>query len=244
MTKLPHFVLDDPTLFEADKALAARENAKPRRGYLGMSAIGDPCARKLWYEVYDPLQDEFDAATLKRFADGHRSEDLMAERIRLVKGIEMHTVDPQTGRQFAHSDFNGRFKGHMDGVVLGLIQSPATWHVWEGKCVNDAKFAKLKKLKAERGEKQTLKEWDEVYYAQAQCYMGYADLTRHWLTVCTPGGRDWDAVRTEFNKEDFEALKDKAKRIFEARAPLARVSNDPNWFLCKWCKYQVKCHGA
>jgi len=244
MTKIPTRPIKDQTLDAADRALEEVENNKPRRNYLGMSAIGDACPRKLWYEFHDPLPEQFDAETLKRFSDGHRSEDLMAERIRLVKGLTLHTVDPQTGNQFAHADFGNRFKGHMDGVVLGLIQAPKTWHVWEGKCVNDIKFAKLKKLKADRGEKEALKEWDAVYYAQAQCYMGYAELTRHWLTVCTPGGREWDAVRTDFNKKDFDELKDKAKRILEARAPLARVSNDPSWHVCKWCKYQVKCHGA
>jgi hypothetical protein len=209
-----------------------------------MSAIGDPCSRKLWYNYHDPLQENFDAATLRRFEDGHRSEDLMANRIRLVDGLTFMTLDPNTGRQWELSDFDGKLKGHMDGVIQGILQAPKSWHVWEGKCVNEKKFAKLKNLKLELGEKQALKEWDAVYYAQAQMYMGYTGMKRHYLTACTPGGRDWDSVRTEFDDTEFEKLKDKAKRILEAKAPLAKVSNDPNWFYCKFCIYKERCHGT
>jgi hypothetical protein len=244
MALLPPRAIQDPTLAAVDKAMEEREARMPRRTYLGMSAIGGECSRKLWYSYHQPEPERFNAATLRRFADGHRSEDLMADRLRLVDGITFLTLDPESGRQFEVTDLDGRFKGHMDGVIKGILQAPHSWHVWEGKCVNEKKFAKFQSLKQKRGEKETLKEWDPVYYAQAQCYMGYAEMSRHYLTVCTPGGRDWDSCRTEFNKADFEAIKDKAKRILEARVPLAKISNDPNWHVCKWCHYSEKCHGT
>jgi hypothetical protein len=243
MVNLPEEFFTDPTLAAADRELEARARLQPRRTYLGMSAIGRSCERQLWYDYHQPLPPDFDALTLKRFEDGHRSEDLMAMRLRMAPDVQLWTVDPDTGQQFACTDFDDKFKGHLDGVILGLHQAPQTPHVWEGKCVNEKKFKSLQTLKTMRGEKNTLIEWDPVYYAQAQCYMGYYDLHRHYLTVCTPGGRDWDSVRTEFNKEAFEKIKDKARRILNAKAPLAKLRNDPNFFECKWCSYQKVCHG-
>ena len=243
MAPLPPLALPDPTLAAADRALEGAETGKARRRYLGMSSIGDACERKLWisyHAYYTPAP--FDAATLKRFADGHASEDVLANRLRLVPGLTLMTVDPGTGWQWALSDYDGRFKGHMDGVMLGLIQAPTAWHVWEAKSTGEKKFGELSKFKAKLGEKQALKAWNPVYWTQAQCYMGYAGIDRHYLTACTPGARDWMSVRTEFDPIAFLQAKDKAARILNAKGPLARVSNDPSWFQCRMCEFAEPCH--
>lgn len=244
MALLPPLSNPDPTLEAADRELETRAFREPKRRYLGMSAVGHPCSRRLWYEFHQPIQERHSAPTIKRFEDGHRAEDLMASRLRMVPGIQLWTVDPDTGCQFEYTDFDGNFSGHMDGVVLGLIQAPKTPHVWEGKCVNEKKFNELRKIKAQLGEKAALEKWDYTYFCQAQAYMGYAELPRHYLTVCTPGVRDWDSVRTEFNPAVFEAIKDKARRILESKFPLAKVSNDPAWFVCRFCHYASRCHGG
>jgi hypothetical protein len=74
--------------------------------------------------------------------------------------------------------------------------------------------------------------------------MGYAELTRHYTVVCTPGVREWTSMRTEFDPVAFTVLRDKAERILSARAPLARLSNDPSWYACKWCSWHGECHGV
>ena len=243
MAALPPIAQIDPTLEAADAALVAVERARPGRDYLGMSALGDECSRRLWYSVHDPLQEQFDAATLKRFADGNDCEQVLINRIRLVSGITLLTLDPHTGRQYRLEGCDGKLKGHPDGFVLGLLQSPKTWHVFEVKACGEKTFNKLVKLKAEKGEKNALAAFNPIYHIQAQLYMGYAELTRHWLVCCTPGARDWISVRTEFDPVAFETLKDKAERILNARAPLAKLSNDPSWWICRTCQYHARCHG-
>lgn len=244
MAPIPPVAQPDPTLEASDRALETVERARPRRTYLGMSALGDECSRKLWFDYHDPLPQLHDAATFKRFLDGHVSEDVLVNRIRLVSGLSLLSIDPDTGRQWALEDFEGRLRGHMDGVVIGLLQAPQTWHIFEAKCSGEKIYAKLAKMKAEKGEKQALRAWNVTYWVQAQLYMGYAKLTRHWLVCCTPGARDWIGVRTEFDPVEFEALRDKARRILDARAPLAKLSNDPSWYACKWCHYHTRCHGG
>lgn len=242
MVKIPN-ILNDPTLAAADEAMVQAEAAKPRRTYLGMSQIGDPCSRKLWYGFHDPLPRAIPASGLRAINDGHNSEAVMAARLKAIEGVELHTEN-EDGSQFEVSDFDGKFSGHLDGAIHGLLQAPKTWHVWEAKAVNEKKFKKFRDLKGTMGEKNTLMAWDEIYYAQAQCYMGYTGMHRHYLTVSTPGVRDWDAVRTEFNVKDFEKLKDKANRIINANAPLAKLSNDPSWYQCGYCEYRERCHGT
>lgn len=242
MVALPITIAIDPTLEAADAAMVEISKRERRRSYLGMSSIGDPCSRKLWYGYHTTHREVFTAETLKRFADGHASEDVMADRLRLVDGVTLMTVDPATGRQWELTDFDGRFAGHMDGKIIGLKQAPRTLHVWEGKAVNEKSFEKFKSLKRTLGEKDALKEWNGVYWHQAQSYMGYSKLTRSYMTVCTPGVREWDSVRTEFDPLAFEAIKDKAERILNAKVPLTRISNTPTWWQCDWCHHKTECH--
>jgi hypothetical protein len=235
----------DPTLAAIDRELEKRAAVEPRRSYLGASAIGDACERKLWYSIRpDVPRQPFNAASLKRFADGHHGELVMAERLRLVRGVELWTVDEHTGGQIGGVLFDGRFQWHVDGVIRGLLQAPATPHIWEHKQVGQKKFDEFKKLKRQYGEKATLQVWDDVYYAQGIEYMELLDLDRHYLTVSTPGGRDFDSCRTEANPTMARSLIGKAKRILDAKEPPARLSDRPEYFKCKWCDYREVCHSG
>jgi hypothetical protein len=231
----------DSTLDAADRALEAKALEEQPRGYLGMSSIGDSCSRKLWYQFRHAGREKFDALTLKRFADGHRTEDLIIDRLRLVEGLDLFSTN-EAGGQLRVTDHGGHFSGHLDGTVDGLLQAPKTRHVLEVKCVGDKKFAEFRKAVADLGEKAALKKWNPVYYAQAQAYMHYTGLPRHYLVVATAGGRDWASARTEYNAADALQLVTKAKRIIDAQEPPERVSNKSDWYECKWCTFSGICH--
>lgn len=244
MPTLPPLPIACPTLEAADRALEASSPASVGRPYLGMSGIGAECERQSWYSYRWCKRIQHDAETLKRFADGHAGEALQAERLQAVDGITLLTFDPETGSQFGFSDVRDHFKGHMDGAIVGLLQAPKTWHVWEHKSVGEKKYNKLLKLKAELGEKASLEKWDTTYYAQAVLYMHYSGMDRHYLTCSTPGGRSTIAVRTEANEAAALRLIAKAERIIGAAEPPSRISEDASFYLCRWCAYSDICHGT
>jgi hypothetical protein len=233
----------DPTLDAVDAAIEERGNAQPHRPYLGMSEIGRSCTRALWYGFRWCSGKSFDAATLKRFADGHRGEDIQAARLRLVDGITLHATDPRTpGKQFGYRDIGGHFRGHMDGVIRGLLQAPTRWHVWEHKQVAEKKQKALVKAIAEQGEKGALRAWDGVYYDQAVLYMHYADLDRHYLTCASAGGRHTVSTRTNADPERAAVLIGRAQLVINSPVPLAKVSDKPDGYSCRWCDHQEVCH--
>ena len=232
----------DPTLEAVDRAIEAAENARPGRDYLGMSAVGHPCERNLWYSWRWTAKAQFDAETLKRFADGHAGEDVQVARLRMVDGIELHTTDPATGEQFGLEGCSGHLKGHMDGAILGLLQAASTWHVYEHKQTAEKKQKELAALIVKHGEKGALAHWNEVYFAQAQLYMHYSGMERHYLTCSTPGGRSTISVRTDYDKAAALRIVAKAERIVAAKEPPARMTNDPSFFMCKWCPFSEQCH--
>lgn len=231
-----------PTLAAMAAAMEGAQDMAPRP-YLGVSQIGHPCARHLWLSFHFAEERRMPAPALRAIEDGHLGEDVMAERLRLVPGVKLQTVDSATGKQWAVEACGGHVRGHLDGIIVGLLEAPKTPHVWEHKQVNEKKFAMLKKLVDTHGEKRALAHWDVVYHGQALVYMELRKLTRHYLTVGTPGGRDYVSVRTEADPGRAQALLTRAEQVIRADEPPLRLSEDPAWFECKWCPYHAQCHG-
>lgn len=240
MVSLPQPV--DATLELSDRALERAENNRLPRPYLGMSAVGASCAKALWLSFRWASVRSFDAATLKRFADGHATEAVAIERLKMADGIELHDVIEGTTQQFGYQDHQGHFRGHMDGVILGLVQAPKTWHVLEIKAVSEEKFRALERTRVKVGEKQTLREWNAVYYAQAVLYMDYAGLDRHYTVVCTPGGRRWTSLRTNADPAEAMRLRKRARAIIESVSAPDGISDNADYFECKWCEHSAVCH--
>ena len=230
--------MQDPTLLALDEAL---ENAQHReaRPYLGASGIGENCDRKLWMNFRWTKRPFIEAAGIRRIEDGHRGERVLADWLRLVVDL---STEKEPGVQHSFEDHGGHFRGSCDGLVTGLLQSPDTLHVWECKIVNEQKFKKVSSLKATRGEENALKEWDYIYYAQAQVYMHYFGAKRHYMTVGSPGVRDIVSILTDYSEAEAKRLIEKAKRIIFATRPPSKVSEDPAWHECKFCHLNGLCH--
>jgi len=95
-----------------DAALKAAHGAQPPRDYLGGSRIGEPCARRLAFEVtLTPVDDgkQFEGRLLRIFDAGHQFEDLAIRWLR-VAGFDLRTRG-HDGRQFGFSVAGGRMRG-------------------------------------------------------------------------------------------------------------------------------------
>jgi len=237
MANLSAFELD-PTLEAIDRAIEATQENRPQNGRLYMSQIGRPCDREIWYNVNDYPREPFTAKTLKMFECGNIAEELMAKRLRMLPHIELHTLAPD-GKQFKFSDFDNRFSGRIDGAILGLIEAPKTWHAWEHK--SSEKMSDLIKAKTQYGIKKALEVWNYAYYTTAVLYMHYGEFTRHYMTVSTPGGRQYTSVRTEENQELAKSLIAKSRRILDAKEPPVRISEYRSHFVCKNCDFRKIC---
>ena len=233
----------DPTLALVDEAYSKKQNEEQVRPYLGMSGAGEDCLRKLFYSFRWALPNVFDATTHKRFEDGHRTEDLIGNRLKLAKELTVNLVDPETGKQFEFVDIGGHFLGHTDGDILGILQAPKTRHLLEIKCCNDDKLAKLVKLKAEVGEKNALKAWDAIYYVQHTLYMYYAGLTRGYLICTSPGGRTWVSCRTNADTDEAVRQIKKAEIVIESEDLPPQGYPSETFYKCRWCEYSGLCWG-
>jgi CRISPR/Cas system-associated exonuclease Cas4 (RecB family) len=241
MAKIPK--RGDPTIDALKKKIYENQFDEKPRDYLGASLIGNPCARQIWYSFNNYPREPFSAETLMRFEDGHRTEDLTAERLRSIEGITLWT-HKEDGSQYGFSAFNGKFKGHCDGVIQGLKQAPSSIHVWECKASEYKKYNEFTKVKAKHGDKDTLKNWNENYYIQANLYMHFLQIDRHYTTVAYAGGRNYQSCRTDYDPVVAEMAIDKAEKIINTKEPPKKISEKPDFYICKWCDYRKVCHGT
>ena len=203
------------------------------RGHLGASQIGAPCERALWYGFRWALKVKHAGRLLRLFETGQLAEQRFVAELRAA-GIEVHELD-ETGAQFSVSSCRGHFGGSMDGVALGLLEAPKTWHVLEFKTHSAKSFAALKKDGVEKSKPE--------HAAQMQVYMHLAGLERAFYLAVN---KDTDELYSERLRHDEAAalrLIAKAERVIGAGEPPTRISEDASFYLCRWCAYSDICHG-
>ena len=212
----------------------ARGDSQASRGYLGASQIGKECERYLWY-CFRVLggKPSFDGRMYRLFETGNLAEARFVAELRGI-GCEVHEVG-EDGKQIAVSALGGHFKGHMDGVALGIPEAPKTWHVLEFKTHNAKSWEKLRSV----GVKAAKPE----HYAQMQVYMGLAGLTRALYLAVNKDTDELYDERIEFNAKEFKIFMAKAERIIRANEPPLRISTRPDDFRCKFCDAFDACWG-
>lgn len=221
-----------PTL-SAIHASYERQQGDGLREHLGASQVGKPCERALWFDFRWVTPAQFDGRMLRLFETGQLEEARLVRNLRAT-GATVLEVDPQTGRQFRVEAHGGHFGGSLDGVALGVLEAPKTWHVVEFKTHSAKSFAELTAKGVIAAKPQ--------HAAQMQVYMHLTGITRAlYIAVC----KNTDALhveRIEADRAEGERLLARAGRVINAVRPPSRISEDPNWFECRFCSHHAVCH--
>jgi hypothetical protein len=220
-----------------DNALV-EQNRQQRRNYLGGSRIGEPCARKLVYEItHTPIDvgKGFNGQTLRIFDAGHQFETLSIRWLRAAGfNLRTHRSD---GEQFGFVTGNGRIRGHIDGVIVAGPDIGVVWPVlFEHKAVNSKSWSDIVKRGVQLSK--------PIYYAQIQIYMAHMELSTALFTALN---KDTQALHHEivaFDAAAAQALSDKAVDIIRAAESgelPPRIAASPDFYLCRWCAYAQRC---
>ena len=208
-----------------------------KRGYLGLSGLGEECTRKVWYDWRHAFEKSFPARLLRLFRRGDVEEYRFNFLLRGI-GCTVHEVDGD-GKQFSVKDFEGHLSGHMDGV----IEVPKKF--WLPKATPHPLLVEYKTYNAKRFKELTTRgvaKSDPKYYVQMQGYMGYENLQGAlFCAVC----KDDEHVHFEyvpFSKKAFQALIQKAEEVISASSPLPKIASSPSDYRCKWCEASDICH--
>ena len=216
------FTLEETSIAKVDRVVAVEGAKEAPRPYLGMSEVGHDCSRYLWLKVHEGFRDTFEGRLYRIFDTG----DIIETRI--VRDLRKAGYKVNRGKKAnSFSDLDDKFRGHSDGIISGLIESKKK-HILEIKSMNDKNFKKF------------LKEGIEVshpkYYAQAQLYMGYAEIQRALFVVENKNDSTRRQERIVFSGRIYRDLWEKAFDIIHSQAPPNGISEDPTWWKCRFCQ--------
>lgn len=213
-----------------DKA-AAEEQREARREYLGASAIGSECLRKVQYDWQ--VDSIFPARTKRIFARGHLFETVTVNALAQA-GFRIERDTPKARFEAVE----GSFRGHADGIILDgppVLQYPC---LWEHKALGSSGWKKLEKDGIEKAYPQ--------YYDQCQLYMAYLDLTDNpaLFTAVNSDNCEILHISVPFNAEAAQAASDRAVLIIKATRAgelLDRIAKAPTDWRCKMCSHKDRC---
>ncbi|WP_419833513.1 hypothetical protein [Endozoicomonas atrinae] len=206
------------------------------RAHLGGSLIGRPCDRELWYSFRWCTDTKHNGQLLRLFQTGHLAEERFIADLRSI-GIKVFETDPATGKQFRVTACGGHFGGSFDGVGLGFIEAPKTWHLIEMKTHNEKSFKTL----TSKGVKEAKPE----HYIQMQSYMYLAEpkLTRAFYIAVNKNTDELYGERIRLDPEAGKGIIERADAIIASDRPLQKIHEDPSWYQCKFCNHHGVCHG-
>lgn len=216
--------------------LEAGERAQEARGYLGASAVGHECMRRVQLDWKTPAP--IPAKTQRIFARGHWGEGVMAEALKEA-GFTVRREGP--GISFSQAD--GLFKGHIDGRIEAGPDIPGLSFpcLWEAKTLGGKGWREL--------YRSGLREAYPTYWTQVQLYMAYCGLVEHpaLFTALNADTMDMVHLLVPFDATEAQRASDRAVVVLmatEANEPLPRISDDPDFWMCKTCWHRKICHAA
>ena len=219
------------------------ENSEWMRPHLGASIIGRPCSRELWYIFRWAMRPQLEGRLLRLFERGNREEDWLAESFNKIPGLIFFPKDPATNEQFRILDCGGHFGGSLDGIGLGFLEAPKTWHLWECKTASDKYSNKL--------AKEGMRKAKFEHYVQQNIYMHKfrwrfkGKPVRLKRSMYHSVNKNTDHIyqeRISYDRKIAEAHIERAGLIINASTPLTRISEDPSWYQCTFCDHRPICH--
>lgn len=232
-----HSALSDRINFFIDASINADRNEAPARNYLGASIIGHVCDRHVQYQYLATqglaLRKGFPPRTLRIFDRGNIYEEVARQWLKNA-GFLFGTT--RKGKGF--SDYEGKFKGHVDGILTGWKQQDTACPIvlpvlWENKCLGAKNWKKVSTDK--------LKIYSSTYYAQVQIYMHYLELERCLFTAVNADTMELYHEIVPFNQMEAALYRTRADTVIYSHNMLPRVSEDPAYYICKWCDFSGEC---
>lgn len=208
----------------------AIENAYDNYG-IPISMMGDECDRKLWYILrWAFTVNPVPAVTQRLFDTGYVEEDRLLNDLRAA-GFDVLSEDPATGASYRIELVRGWLRGKADGTVQGLPEAPKALHVVECKSHNDKSFKELKKSGL-----------PNTHYVQCQIYMHGLHLQRCLYVAVNKNTDELYVERVRYDKALCESLMLRAERILSANTAPSRISEDAEFYLCRFCDARFVCH--
>lgn len=211
----------------------AIENKKIKneiRPYLGYSQLGHKCSRFLWYSFRWMFVDYITPRQKRLFSRGDQEEPIVVKDLQSAGVVCRDVLENQLGLV----GFLGHVKGHPDGSATNVPGAEKTDHNLEIKTASDKRFTEMKRFGIEKSNPE--------YYVQANCYMGKKKQTRTLFVVTNKNTDERIYERIKYDQFVFEKAEERSCDIISSNIPPRRISENAEWYECKWCSAYSLCH--
>ncbi len=193
--------------------------------------VGDankPCDRELYYNLRWASHPEKVKGRNKRLMESGNLEEPRFEADLMNIGVDFY------GAQDKIRLVAGHVRGKRDGAGIGFLNAPKTEALVEFKTSNEKNFKKVLKEGVQKAKPE--------HYGQCQLGCHFFGLTRCIYIV---KNKNDEMIHEEWIHYDLEfclKLIAKLERIVKATRPPPRISDDPGFFGCLFCKHKAVCH--
>lgn len=216
-----------------EEAIEDRETTEDIREYLGVSELGHPCDRYLWYRFRWFLKPAKIKGSLRRlFNRGHQEEKVV---IKELKKVGVKVLSTQDRAVACH----GHVQGHLDLVLTNIADAPKTKHLGEIKTSREKYFKEL--VKSDSAQKGF-----PSHYSQMQGYMHLFKLKRALYINTHKDSDNRYYERIKYNKQFCVNMFQRAEEIVISTIEPEPISTNPNFYRCgeKWCEFREICHNG
>lgn len=206
-----------------------------RRSHMGLSNIGDPCARKLFFAFRWVTRNKHNAKLLRLFNRGHLEEGRFIAAL-LTAGLTVYQQD-SNGKQFRITEYGGHIGSAIDGVVIGCpdLPDPQTAILTEMKTHNEKSFNKL--------VKEGVKDSKPIHYIQMQVYMRKMGLPMALYIAVNKNTDDMHYEIVVFEPVVADQYIDRGIKIAASEVlPIGLSDKGAGWFECRYCEFSGHCY--
>lgn len=190
------------------------------RPYLGMSQLGSPCKRYLWYTFRLAYERELSPRQLRIFERGELEEERILRDLAMI-GVEL------VNRQERLVGYKGHLLGHSDGTLKNVpTLDPELVILAEFKTMNEAGFKKV--------QSQGVNKAYPGYYAQIQMYLKYTNLEICLFISTNKNTEERYYEIVSYDNEEIQRLEKIAVEVIDSTSPPPKVGG-PTWYECKTC---------
>jgi hypothetical protein len=201
------------------------------RQYLGASAIGSECLRKVQFDwMCDPV---FPARIKDIFKRGYFFEEVTRQHL-IAAGFRFAPAE-----RLAFTAADGLFRGHADGILTAGPRLSGLFYpcLWEHKCLNAKGWRAI--------ERDGLAGLYAIYAGQVATYQAYLDLVNPALfSVVNADTAERLHFLVPFDAQLAQATSDRAVAVIQATRAgelLPRVTEDSENWRCKMCSHRERC---
>ena len=204
---------------------------------LGMSKVGAPCVRSLWYSFNYCDKSKFKNRIKLILNRGTYEEKNI---ISLLEKIGLTIISPHDGKNskdsFKYAILGGKIKGVLDGIIThGVPEAPEKAHVLEIKTMNSSNFKDM--------EKNGLQKSKIEHFVQLQLYMHVSEIDRGIYVAINKNTDEIYVERVKYSKSICEMYLSRANQVVNENQPPKRLTEDSSFFQCKMCSFVEVCHG-